>query len=303
MGVVLKRGVAGPDACPRGQYALYEHADFNDKKPARAVIADGAVPSLNQVESWYADVATSVVNKTDKLLELFIHADYGGESIVVKPGESITQLPAPFDNAISSSRLIAVPAGAGGLMGALGQVRDGLHQATGGKVTEPGKAEAGSGVLGKGRDAAFSLAGGQVEKGGASPKLPACVARVKKGDLIEGRVRSYNYSDRGRQSFGGFSMDPQAPGIGFKPGTALFTFRKHIEGWFTSSNGRWLKESTPLVGAQYKYFYSVEKDSEYPNGRVGENFIDGDDILFCDKAEMKTECQNPHRPWNPDKDR
>ncbi|MFD7238977.1 peptidase inhibitor family I36 protein [Streptomyces syringium] len=302
---------AGSEACPDGHYALYEHANYNRPKPGKAsptrgqtVIADESVPSLNGYHS-HADLTTSVVNKTGRDLELFIDGEFRGESMTVGAGQSIDQLPPPFDNAISSSRLTQTPApaGSGGVQGVVGGLRDKTYQVTGGKVTEPGKAEAGSDGIGMLRDWAFEAFGGEIEKPGHSQKLPDCVARVIGGELSNGNAHAYTYSEN--NYMGGYQLNRVAT---FSAGMCLFTFRKSVNGWFTykKTDGGipyWLKEAFQMPYSQHKYFYVVDKDGENPNGRTGELWIDGGEILFCDRAQMKDKCRNPNGPWNADKDR
>ena len=168
MGVEVK-SASGPDACPQGKYALYEHADFNkDNSAGRALIADEAIADLNQGRlQWWADLTTSVVNQTGKTLKLSTDSGGRGQSVMVPPGQALQKLPVPFDNAISSISLVEAPkpAAQGGAQSMLGMARDTGHKMFGGKVEEPGKAQAGSGLLGGARDFVYTAFGGEIERG------------------------------------------------------------------------------------------------------------------------------------------
>ncbi|WP_455361473.1 peptidase inhibitor family I36 protein [Streptomyces sp. SYSU K21746] len=165
------RQAAGIASCPDGKYALYEHPGFNAAQGrGQTVISDESVSSLNGYHS-HADLTSSVVNKTSKVLELFRHADYRGESMTVEPGQSVNQLPMPFDYGISSSRLNSKGTGMtnpitgaakGAVMGATGQLEG---QAKGKPMALESKVFSSSEV-GPGQDATITLPEGYVLTGG-----------------------------------------------------------------------------------------------------------------------------------------
>ncbi|GGX88996.1 hypothetical protein [Streptomyces minutiscleroticus] len=101
----------GADVCPEGSYALYEHALCNTDPPGgpsgrpggRVLIADEPIEDLAAYR--FANAVSSVVNKTDRPLEILVGATVG-------VGQSLDRLPRGLDGCLAATRL-DVPGGAG----------------------------------------------------------------------------------------------------------------------------------------------------------------------------------------------